>query len=428
MKVLVTGATGLIGASVVARLFSEGHEVIGLVRSPGANRAGNYQLLVLDMAVALQPEDWLPHLRGVDAVVNCAGVLQDSPREKTREVHRDAAVALFRACARAGVARVIHFSAVGVDRAQPSAFSATKLAGDQALMTLDLDWVVLRPSVVLGRPVFGASALFRGLASLPVLPSMPGTGRLQVVLLDDVVSTVVFLLDPASPSRVVLELVGPEHLSMDEVVGSYRRWLGWAPAARFVLPAPVARLLYGLGDLAAMFGWRPPMRTNAAREIARGAVGDPSDWTAATGIRPQTLAGFLALNPATVQEKWFARLYLIKPAIFVVLPVFWIMTGIVSLTTGYGSGVDLMQGTGAGILSAPIVIAGALADIAIGVLIAWRPAARKGLYGGIALSLFYLVVGSFLSPDLWNDPLGPFLKVLPILVLHFVALAVLEER
>ncbi|MER9441581.1 SDR family oxidoreductase [Mesorhizobium sp. M0340] len=428
MKVLVTGATGLIGASVVARLLSEGHEVIGLVRSPGANRAGNYQLLVLDMAVALQPEDWLPHLRGVDAVVNCAGVLQDSPREKTREVHRDAAVALFRACARAGVARVIHFSAIGVDRAQPSAFSATKLAGDQALMTLDLDWVVLRPSVVLGRPVFGASALFRGLASLPVLPSMPGTGRLQVVLLDDVVSTVVFLLDPASPSRVVLELVGPEQLSMDEVVGSYRRWLGWAPAARFVLPAPVARLLYGLGDLAAMFGWRPPMRTNAAREIARGAVGDPSDWTAATGIRPQTLAGFLALNPATVQEKWFARLYFIKPAIFVVLPVFWIMTGIVSLTTGYGSGVDLMQGTGAGILSAPIVIAGALADIAIGVLIAWRPAARKGLYGGIALSLFYLVVGSFLSPDLWNDPLGPFLKVLPILVLHFVALAVLEER
>ncbi|MER9074861.1 SDR family oxidoreductase [Mesorhizobium sp. M0904] len=428
MKVLVTGAAGLIGASVVARLLSDGHEVIGLVRSPGANRAGNYQLLVLDMAVALQPEDWLPHLRGVDAVVNCVGVLQDSPREKTREVHRDAAVALFLACVRAEVARVIHFSAIGVDRAQPSAFSATKLAGDQALMALDLDWVVLRPSVVLGRPVFGASALFRGLASLPVLPSMPGTGRLQVVLLDDVVSTVVFLLDPASPSRVVLELVGPEQLSMDEVVGSYRRWLGWAPAARFVLPAAVARLLYGLGDLAAMFGWRPPMRTNAAREIARGAVGDPSDWTAATGIRPQTLTGFLALNPATVQEKWFARLYFIKPAIFVVLPVFWIMTGIVSLTTGYGSGVDLMQGTGAGILSAPIVIAGALADIAIGVLIAWRPAARKGLYGGIALSLFYLIVGSFLSPDLWNDPLGPFLKVLPILVLHFVALAVLEER
>ncbi|TIN19534.1 MAG: nucleoside-diphosphate sugar epimerase, partial [Mesorhizobium sp.] len=50
------------------------------------------------------------------------------------------------------------------------------------------------------------------------------------------------------------------------------------------------------------------------------------------------------------------------------------------------------------------------------------------LYAGIALSLFYLVVGTFLRPDLWNEPLGPFLKVLPIIVLHFVALAILEER
>ncbi|TIP77343.1 MAG: nucleoside-diphosphate sugar epimerase, partial [Mesorhizobium sp.] len=85
---------------------------------------------------ALRPEDWLPHLAGIDAIVNCAGVLQDSPREKTGQVHRDAAAALFRACARAGVAKVIHFSAMGVDRAQPSSFSATKYAGDQALMAL----------------------------------------------------------------------------------------------------------------------------------------------------------------------------------------------------------------------------------------------------------------------------------------------------
>jgi uncharacterized protein YbjT (DUF2867 family) len=428
MRVLVVGATGLIGASVCARLVSEGHAAVGIVRSPRANLARDYQTLVLDMATALRPEDWLPHLAGIDAVVNCAGVLQDSPREKTAQVHRDAAAALFLACARAGVAKVIHFSAMGVDRAQPSSFSATKYAGDQALMALDLDWIILRPSVVLGRPVFGASALFRGLASLPVMPSMPDTGRLQVVQLEDVVSTVFFFLNPGSPSRMALELAGPQQLSMDEIVGTFRRWLGWAPASRFVLPGWVARLVYRLGDLAALLGWRPPMRTNAAREITRGALGDPSNWISLTGIQPQSLAQFLALNPATVQEKWFAGLYIAKPAIFVVLPFFWIMTGIVSLTTGYGNGIGLMQSTGAGMLSAPTVVAGALADIVVGALIAWRPAARKGLYAGIAVSLFYLVMGTFLRPDLWNDPLGPFLKVLPIIVLHFVALAVLEER
>ena len=64
----------------------------------------------------------------------------------------------------------------------------------------------------------------------------------------------------------------------------------------------------------------------------------------------------------------------------------------------------------------------------VGALIAWRPRSRLGLYGAIALALFYAVTGTVLRPELWNEPLGPFLKILPILVLHLVALAVLEER
>jgi hypothetical protein len=44
------------------------------------------------------------------------------------------------------------------------------------------------------------------------------------------------------------------------------------------------------------------------------------------------------------------------------------------------------------------------------------------------LSAFYLIAGSVLRPDLWNEPLGPLLKILPILVLHLVAMAILDER
>jgi hypothetical protein len=87
-----------------------------------------------------------------------------------------------------------------------------------------------------------------------------------------------------------------------------------------------------------------------------------------------------------------------------------------------------MRSTGTGVLSGPAVVAGALADIAAGALIAWRPTARLGLYAAIAISLFYFVVGTILRPDLWSEPLGPLLKILPILVVHFAALAVLDER
>jgi uncharacterized protein YbjT (DUF2867 family) len=428
MRILVTGATGLIGSSVCARLAAEGNEIVRVVRHTVPLGIGGQAIAVLDIALAVRPEDWAPLLVDVDAIVNCAGVLQDSPGEDTHRVHADAAAALFVACETAAVRRVIHFSAIGVDRAQPSRFSATKLVGDRALMGRDLEWVILRPSVVLGRPAFGASALIRGLAALPLLPVMPATGPLQIVQLDDVVATVAFFLNPNSPSRVALELAGPERLSMSEVVGYYRQWLGWPAARQFTLPEWAARLLYRLGDLAAILGWRPPMRTNARKEIARGAVGDPSNWIAMTGIKPRGLAKTLEFSPATVQEKWFAGLYFVKPAIFVVLPFFWIPTGIISLTTGYEGGVELMRGAGARWLSGPAVVAGAVADIAIGILIAWRRTARTGLYGAIALSFFYAVAGTILRPDLWNEPLGPLMKILPILVLHFVALAILRER
>src|SRR5690606_36474488 len=145
---------------------------------------------------------WLPCLAGVAAVVNCVGALQDGAQESVAEAHVTAAATLFRACEQAGVRRVIHFSAIGVDREQPSAFSATKLEGDRFLMERDLEWIILRPSVVLGRAVFGASALFRGLAALPILPEIKNTGALQVVQLDDVVTTVAFFVHPDAPSRL----------------------------------------------------------------------------------------------------------------------------------------------------------------------------------------------------------------------------------
>ncbi|MBX9462627.1 MAG: SDR family oxidoreductase [Aquamicrobium sp.] len=428
MRVMIIGASGLIGSTLSAQLKADGDDVVHVSRSATRGSSQARHSIVLDMAKALRPDDWIPSLVGVDAVINCAGVLQDNAWDRTAAVHAAGASALFRACEKVGVSRVIHFSAMGVDREQPSAFSASKLAGDVALMERDLDWVILRPSVVLGRPAYGASALFRGLAALPLLPVMPATGRLQVVQLRDIVHTVRFFLRPESPSRLAVDIAGPEDLTMSEVVAHYRAWLGWKTARKVALPGWAARALYRLGDAAGLLGWRPPIRSNAQREIARGATGNIETWTALTGILPMRLGDALAVDPPTVQERWFAGLYFVKPAIFVVLPFFWIMTGIISLTSGWRSGVQLLAVTAIAPVAELAVVAGALADIAVGTLIALRRTSRLGLWGAIATSFFYGVAGTILRPDLWNEPLGPLLKILPIIALHLVALAILEER
>ena len=185
MRVLVVGASGLIGSAVAARLASRGHEITAVSRNGHALGLVQARAIALDVARAERAQDWLPHLAGVDAVVNCAGVLQDGLGDSTAGVHVRGVAALFKACEQAGVRRVVHLSAVGVDRETPSAFSRSKLEGDQALMASELDWVILRPSVVVGRAAYGGSALFRGLAALPLMPVTPDTAPLQIVHLDD---------------------------------------------------------------------------------------------------------------------------------------------------------------------------------------------------------------------------------------------------
>src|SRR4051812_49123005 len=393
MRIAVIGGTGLIGSAIVADLLARGHTVISMSRSPDP---WNSDFRKIDISKATSPSYWLPHLNGIEAVVNCAGVLQDSRTDSTSMVHHHGIANLIAACQQLKIRRFIHFSAIGVDRETPSAFSETKLNGDKALMESDLDWVILRPSVVIGRPAYGASPLMRGLAALPATWVMPNTGQLQIVLLEDVVRTVAYFLEPAAPSRRIVELAGPQRHSFTEVVALFRRWYRWPPAPEIRLPRFASNMAYKLGDAISLLGWRPPVRSTAEREIARGATGTLADMQE-IGIHPKSLPEFLASEPASVQERWFARMYLLKPVLFVVLCWFWITTAFVSLGPGLAYGIGLMRGGGVEETSAPFTVTpGALADLAIALAIACRPSSRYGLYAAIAISVTYAIIGTIL--------------------------------
>ena len=426
MRVLIAGVTGLIGSSIAAALQRDGHLVVGITRRK--YHRSHFDLFTLDMRTA-RKADWVPLLRGVDAVVNCVGVLQDNFADSTQAAHADGPGALFAACAAAGVRKVIHFSAIGMDRETPTEFSRTKARGESALIASNLDWVILRPSVVVGESAYGGSALFRGLGALPLLPRLPLAGQLQIVQLPDVVSTVLFFLRNEAPKRVAIELAGPERLTFEEVVDEYRIWMGYRPAHRLQLPHWVLQTAYFLGDVAGWLGWRPPIRSTAAAEMRRGATGDPTQWTELTGIKPTALRDALNSSPVSVQERWFSRLYLLKPVIFAIFSLFWIATAFMSLGPGWDIGIGLMHEGGVNGIAAPLtVIAGALADLAIGIGIAWRKTTRPALYAAFFLSLTYVGVGTLLVPRLWIDPLGPMLKIWPVLALNITAIAILEDR
>lgn len=423
MRILLVGGTGLIGSAIHARLSADGHECVLVSRHPAAPDTHH---ITLDVVRATDASKWKGILTGVDAVINAAGALQG---QDMQGVHVAGSAALYAACESAGVRRVILFSAIGSNRDARTDFSRSKRDGEAALMARDLDWVVLRPSVVVGRPAYGGSALLRGLASLPVLPIMPETAAIQPVHLDDVVDTVLFFLQPGAPSRLALDLAGPRRIAFSEAVALFRSWLRWRPAYRLHLPSWAASAAYRAGDVAQMLGWATPVNSTAQAEMRRGATGDPEPWRQATGIVPRDLAAALATEPASVQERWFARLYALKPLIFGVFGLFWIVTGIISLGPGWEIGMSYVREGGLGeSFAALTVVAGALADIVIGLAILWRPASLYGLRAALIISLTYVVIGTALVPRLWADPLGPMLKIWPVLMLNLVAMAIREDR
>lgn len=427
LRVLVIGATGLIGSAVAAHLAAHGHMVVAASRSGRSLGLTPSEPIAIDLATA-NAGQWRPVLDGIDAVVNCAGILQDSPAESTQDVHVNGLSELLKACQSAGIRRFVHLSAAGVHRDTPSAFSQTKLRGEQLIQQHDLDWIILRPSVVIGPAAYGGSALVRGLASLPVLPVMPNTGALQPVHLSDVVLAVAFFLRSDAPSRQAYDLAGPETFSFHGLVQLFRKWLRWPRQKPLRLPAIMATATYSAGDWLAYLGWQSPISTTARKEIVRGAVGD-SEPLAKLGLRPRSLAAELSRQPASVQERWFAAMYVIKPALFIVVALFWILTGVIALGPGWHYGMGLMaEGGVTEEIAALTVVAGAAADIIIGLMIAYRPTARYGLWAAILIALAYAIIGTILVPRLWADPLGPMLKIWPVIMLHLVALAILEDR
>ena len=69
-NVLLCGAQGFIGQALAAQLRSQGFNVLA-----GSRRAQP----AINFAAMQQASDWLPHLRGVDMVINAVGSLRDQP-------------------------------------------------------------------------------------------------------------------------------------------------------------------------------------------------------------------------------------------------------------------------------------------------------------------------------------------------------------
>jgi uncharacterized protein YbjT (DUF2867 family) len=373
--------------------------------------------------------------REIDVVVNCLGVLQDGPGSDTRAVHRDFVERLLTAIHDSGRAvRFVHISIPGSVDDDRTAFSTTKREAERLVAASGIAYAILRPGFVVAPSAYGGSAMLRALAAFPLqLSGDESATPFQPVAVEDISATIAWLAardtSDVTANAVTWDLMQKQPITLGNVIDQFRWSFGTSRWPRITLPGFLLDLGAKMGDLANRLGWMPPMRSTAIAELRRGVTGDPTGWMEATGIVPKTLAQAVGGHAATIQDKWFARLFLVKALVIASLALFWIASGFISLVISFTAAADILRSHGfPPWLVNPMTAVTSLMDISIGVLILFRRTAAFGLIAGIIVSLGYMFGAAIMTPDLWIEPLGALVKTAPAIVLMFVALLTLDNR
>lgn len=223
-RVCVLGGTGFVGRMLVQQLAVTGRQVTVLSRHPERSRS----LLVnpgvrLTKADVRQPVVLRKHFRGMDAVVNLIGILNEFRYQSFYDLHVRLADNVMRACQQVGVTRLLHMSALGANTgAGVSRYLHTKGEAEQLVHANAGDHLFVtcfRPSVIFGKNDQFFNRFAKLLRYTPLFfPLACGNAKLSPVYVGDVARAFIKVLDDTSTYNQQYELCGPREYTLQALV------------------------------------------------------------------------------------------------------------------------------------------------------------------------------------------------------------------
>jgi UDP-glucose 4-epimerase len=303
--IALTGATGFIGNHLLRELTRRGYRVRVLLRSPTALPPNCTNAVIGDIS---RPINMAAALAGVDTVIHSAGLaatMTGSPDEDFRRLNTAATANLAQAAQNAGVRRFIYMSSLraqadvsadtvlteDLEPRPTDAYGRSKLAAEQELAKLDLDWVALRLALVFGPGVKGNMANLIGLARSPYpLPFGALRARRSLLSLANLVNAVEAVIASAQPLRRPLIVADPDPLDVPQMITAMRAGLGRRPGLISVPATLLER------------GFRLTGRAELYRRLAKPLVADPAEL-----LRVGWVPGIATSDALTMLAKFHDR-------------------------------------------------------------------------------------------------------------------------
>lgn len=279
--VTIFGGGGFLGRYVAQSVLAQGARVRIACRNPAGaihikplGNLGQVQLLGADVR---KPATVERAVADADAVVNLVGSF-----ENMDAVQHIGAANVAKAAAAAGVATLVHISAIGADAQSEANYGRSKAAGEAAVRAAFPLATILRPSIVFGREDQFINRFAGLIRMLPVVPVIGADTKFQPVFVGNVAEAVAAAL--VGQGGETLELGGPDILTMLEL----NRWIAKA-IGRDPVFASVPDFASGL--LAKTTGWLPgaPITMDQFKMLGSDNVVTGIDGLAAFGIAPTPL-------------------------------------------------------------------------------------------------------------------------------------------
>jgi NADH dehydrogenase len=303
----VFGGSGFIGRYVVRNLARDGWLVRVAVRRPDdalflktAGVVGQVTPLatnVRDRGSVARP------IAGADAAVNLVGILHESGRQRFEAVQAEGARMIAEEAARAGVAQLVHVSAIGADAHSSSSYARTKAEGEAAVRQAFPAATILRPSIVFGPEDDFFNRFARMTRLSPALPLIGGgRTRFQPVYVGDVADAIVKAIETPG---AVYELGGPKVYSFAELMRLLLDNLG-RRRLLMPLPFPIASLMGSVMQCLP----NPQLTADQVRLLKRdNVVSEGANGLATLGITPTSVEAILP----TYLDRFRTRGYYQRP-------------------------------------------------------------------------------------------------------------------
>jgi uncharacterized protein YbjT (DUF2867 family) len=287
--VVVTGASGLVGAHLCRQLVEGGWKVRGIVRNAekAAMRIGHLKLEIR-VADIRDAESMRSVLADAGALVHLAAIAIEKTGESYEATNTDATAILLDALRAVQVDRIVYMSQNGANSTSRYRFLRSKGVAENMVTSSNTKWTVLKPSVIFGPEDEFVNVLARLVRLSPLVFPLPGGGvaRFQPIAVDDVARAIVKCLEDSTSVREIYSLGGSVPLTLRQMT---ERILVAMHARRKLIGVPVGALrpLIAAGEKMLP---KPPVTTGLLDLLDIDNVVPENDLTTKLGIHPVPFA------------------------------------------------------------------------------------------------------------------------------------------